>query len=316
MAETPADRRIRLIVNPISGTNRSLKDKALSAANKLVPAAGFELEVSPTEYPGHATELAAEAASKGYYAVFACGGDGTVNETASALCGTATALGIIPAGSGNGLARHIEIPINPRKAVACALKCHVEACDYATVNGKPFFCTFGIGFDAAVSARFAAKKKRGLAMYLKSALDEFVAYKPETYILEINGQTVTKEAMIVACCNASQYGNNAYIAPAATIRDGLLDIVVVHPRTFLSKTLFGVEMMTGLISGDAKVDIFKADNLTIRRNAPGYAHIDGEPLTLPDVLDVKLHHARLNILTNPGKKKFTPFISAFRKLFS
>lgn len=301
-----------VIVNPISGTKS--KKRKLRQALDVFATHGLNVELRETEYAGHAKELASEAAGRGLYGVVACGGDGTVNEIGSALIGTETAMGIIPAGSGNGLARHIEIPINGRKAAEIIARGNITPCDYITVNEKPFFCTCGVGFDAAVSLRFASKNKRGLAMYIKSALDEFIKYHPETYSLSIDGRSVSKEAMLISCCNASQYGNNAFIAPAAKITDGKMDFVVVHPKHFTSKALFGIEMMTGLVSNDAKVDLFKAVEAHISRKAEGPAHIDGEPLILPAELTFKCHPGGIKMFVNVDKKPFRPFLSPLRMM--
>lgn len=184
------------------------------------------MDTAYTTGHGDATRLTTDAASKGYRAVIAAGGDGTVNEIATALCGTSTALGIIPVGSGNGLARHLGLPLDVTEAIEVIAKDNIIDCDYGTANGRPFFCTFGVGFDAAVSEKFAHQKRRGKLSYIKSAISEYVSYNPQTYTISANGQILTQKAFIVACCNASQYGNNAYIAPTASITDGLLDITI------------------------------------------------------------------------------------------
>ncbi len=306
-------KKLMFIVNPISGT-KSKKKKVASALRVL--RGYYKVDLRYTEYAGHGTALAGEAVGKGYYGVVACGGDGTVNEIAKALISKPVAMGIIPAGSGNGLARHLELPMDGRHAARVIADDDVRDCDYATVNDRPFFCTCGVGFDAAVSLRFAEQKRRGLAMYVKSALDEYRGYKPQPYTLKINGRTVTKEALMIACCNASQYGNNAFIAPHASVTDGLLDIVVVHPRHITSQTAFGVEMMTGFISQDAKVDVYRCRELEISRPEPGPAHIDGEPLILPDTLEVKCHPGQLRLFVNSRRGKFRPLLTPMKMAFS
>lgn len=270
---------------------------------------GHHIETALTKGPGDATVLAREAASQGFDAVLACGGDGTVNEVATGLIGTATALGILPNGSGNGLARHIEIPVDPVAALKAVRHGRIVDCDYCTVNDIPFFCTFGLGFDAAVSHRFAASGKRGLLTYLKSAFNEFIHFTPERYKITNGGKEMNIDAFLIACCNASQYGNNAFIAPTASITDGLLNVTVVHSGNALTQAFVGVELMTGAIAKGGIVDTFKTSELTISRPARGIAHIDGEPVELPDTLHIRCHHGGLKIFAPKKRFRFKPLLT-------
>lgn len=158
-ASVADDKRIMLIVNPISGTGN--KKDVPEVVERTLAAEGYSTDVRFTGGRGDATMFASEASDKGYYGVLACGGDGTVNETARALCGSQTVLGILPAGSGNGLARHLGIPMDVELAMEIVCQRNVVPSDYGSVNGVPFFCTFGMGFDAAVSHRFARQNHRG-----------------------------------------------------------------------------------------------------------------------------------------------------------
>ena len=194
--------RLMLIINPISGTGS--KKGVVEMVEQAMGACGHDVDVRLTGARGDATRLAGEAAAKGYHGVLACGGDGTVNETARALCGTETALGILPAGSGNGLARHLQIPVDIAMALKVIADGNVVDSDYGTVNGRPFFCTFGMGFDAAVSHRFARQSRRGILSYVKSAISEYVQYRPQTYTVSANGKLLTEKAFLIAVCNASQ----------------------------------------------------------------------------------------------------------------
>ena len=205
----PACKRIMLIINPISGTGS--KKGVPEMVEERLARAGYHMDLRFTGGQGDATEFAAEAAKAGYTGVLACGGDGTINETARALCGSDTALGILPAGSGNGLARHLGIPVDIELALQIVEQQNIVRSDYGTVNGVPFFCTFGMGFDAAVSHRFARQSHRGLLSYVRSAVSEYVQFRPQTYTISANGKILTEKAFLVAVCNASQWGNNAYI---------------------------------------------------------------------------------------------------------
>lgn len=273
---------------------------------------GHDVTTELTAGPGDATRLARQAAAQGYDGVLACGGDGTVNETASGLIGTNVALGILPCGSGNGLARHIDIPTDPLLALNVIDRDRIVDCDYCTANDRPFFCTFGLGFDAAVSHRFASRHRRGLATYIKSAFDEFMKYAPETYTLLHDDKELTEQAFLIACCNASQYGNNAFIAPTASITDGMLDITVVHSSNPLSQALVGVDLMTGFIGKNALIDTIRVKSVTIIRKKPGMAHIDGEPVELPERIDVACHKGGLKVFV-PGKRsRFRPLLTPAR----
>lgn len=304
--------RLMLIINPISGTGN--KKGVVEMVEQAMAACGHDVDVRLTGARGDATRLAGEAARKGYYGVLACGGDGTVNETARALCSTATALGILPAGSGNGLARHLQIPVDISLALKVIASDNVVDSDYGTVNGRPFFCTFGMGFDAAVSHRFARQSRRGMLSYIKSAISEYVQYRPQTYTVSANGKLLTEKAFLIAVCNASQWGNNAYIAPEASITDGLLDITIVHSGTAIDAAVMGMDIFTGYITKNTMVHTFRAPACVIYRNGAGEAHIDGEPMMMDDILDVKCHHSSLKIFTPDATHRFTPVITPLQEI--
>lgn len=305
---------LMLIINPISGT-AGKAGLAEMVVNRLSPL-GYDIDVRYTTCRGDATRLAREAVAGQYVGVLAAGGDGTINETARALCGTDVALGIIPAGSGNGLARHIGIPIDPELSLDVIEQQHIEAVDYGTVNGSEFFCTMGIGFDAAVSHRFASKHRRGKLMYVKSAIDEYSGYRPETYTLSANGNLITEKAFIVAVANASQYGNNAYIAPEASITDGLLDVTVIHAGNPLETARMGIDMMTGYLNKNMLIETFRTPSVVIYREAAGAAHIDGEPVELGPILDVKCHRHALRVFTMRNKPSFKPLLTPISSTLS
>ncbi|MDE6365953.1 MAG: diacylglycerol kinase family lipid kinase [Muribaculaceae bacterium] len=293
-----------LIVNPRSGT--SAKERIVKLASDKLTSAGISVETVMTERPGHATQLAAAAAADGTDIVVAMGGDGTVNETARALCNSSSTLGIIPMGSGNGLARHLSIPMDPAKAIGIIKSGRTEQCDYCTVNDRPFFCTFGMGFDAAVSGRFATRPNhRGLVNYLRSAIEELICFEAEEYTISCENETLTERAFLIACCNASQYGNNAFIAPNASIKDGLMDITVVHSGTLLRQALNGIDIMLGAIREGARVHTFRSERVVIDRSKPGLVHIDGDPAHMGQRLVVRCHAGGLRVFS-PGEIKVKP----------
>lgn len=305
MKETPT---CILIVNPRSGTHDKAKIVAL-ALEKLT-AVGWNAKAVYTERAGHATEIAAQAAANGADAVVAVGGDGTVNETARALTGTDTILGIIPVGSGNGLARHLRVPMSPAKAIDVIARGEVVECDYCTVNGRPFFCTFGMGYDAAVSAHFAARPdSRGFINYLRSSVEVFMHYRPDTYEIIADDETLTDSAFTIACCNAAQYGNNAFIAPQASVTDGLMDVTIMHFGPWYKRMLCGLDLMIGTIHDGARIHTLRTHNLTIKRAHEGPIHLDGDPLDgMGTELRVECRHRGLKVFS-PGEMHVTPILT-------
>ena len=306
--------KARLIINPISGT-RSKAGLDRMVIDSLSPL-GWEVEVVYTKGHGDATRLALSAIEKKCDAVLAAGGDGTINETAAALCGTGVVLGILPCGSGNGLARHLGIPIDLREGLKVIHENHPADIDYATVNDRKFFCTCGVGFDAAVSAAFARKKTRGKFTYIQSTFETYANYEPEFYTIRANGKKLTEKAFLVAVCNASQYGNNAYIAPSASINDGLLDVTIIHAGNTLSTALVGVDMMTGMIERNMLIQTFRTDNIIIERERRGPSHLDGEPLEMDDCLDIRCHHNGLRVFTPTVVHPFKPILTPVTAMFN
>lgn len=302
--------KLQLIINPISG---SLSKEGLDRKMvEILEEHGFDVDVAMTEYAGHATELARRAVDAGYDGVLVCGGDGTINETALAMIGTDVPMGIIPAGSGNGLARHLEIPMNPIESLRVIAERNIRACDYGEVNGHPFFCTFGIGFDAAVSDRFAMSHSRGKMTYVRSAFQEFADYQALHYHIVADGEEIDTDAFLIAVCNAAQYGNNAYIAPEASLVDGKLDLVIVPKITHLGILALGVELITGSLNYNKKVIRRQVSEVTIMRES-GPAHLDGEPFNeVGNIIKVKCHPGQLKLFTTGNPAPFQPYLTPMR----
>lgn len=299
-------RRALLIINPISGT--ASKDGLGDMVASTLAPAGYEVTAAFTRGPDDATRLARNACADGFDAVIAAGGDGTVNETAAALRSTGVTLGILPCGSGNGLARHLNIPVDIHEALRIILDGHRIYADCASANGQPFFCTFGVGFDAAVSETFARQRRRGRLMYVRSAISTYLNYAPETYTIIANGQVITEQAFLVAVCNASQYGNNAYIAPDASITDGLLDVIIVNSGPLPALALMGIDMMVGSLNHNTLIHTVRTPSVEIRRHSRGPVHLDGEPMTFDRDINIRCHRGALSVFT-PGELTVYPFIT-------
>ncbi len=288
---------ILFIINPNSGTlNKSDIPRLI---DKYIDHEKFSFSIRFTQYAGHATLLAEEAQKVGTNVVVAVGGDGTVNEVARAIVGTPTALGIIPCGSGNGLARHLLLPTNVRKCIKMINACEVHSLDYGTIDSHPFFCTCGVGFDALISQRFATSTRRGPIKYAENILQEALIYHYDTYELEANGQKMTHEAVLITCANASQYGNNAYIAPQASMSDGMLDVIIIEPLDIIEASQVSIEMFTKTLNQNPKIKTFQTKSLTIHRSSPGAIHFDGEPSEAGCEINIRIHERGIRAVVNP-----------------
>jgi YegS/Rv2252/BmrU family lipid kinase len=272
--------RVAVIVNPISGASGHLgvaRARAGQAA-ALIAARGLDAEVLLTERRGHARELAEAALGRGAVSVLAWGGDGTVNEVASALAFRDATLGIIPSGSGNGLARELRIPLDPAHAFAVALggrECRIDA---GELDRRLFFNVAGIGLDARVAHCFAnGSARRGLIRYVKIAAQELFTFNSSPYAIVTDGAMVRVDALLIAIANARQYGNGALIAPAAALDDGRLDVVVIAGRSPLRIILQAPRLFTGRIASAPGVTSVTAVDVEITSEQPMPYHVDGEP---------------------------------------
>ncbi len=291
-------RNILFIINPKSGTDRKIYIR--QSIGRHIDTQKYNYKIRYTEYAGHAEVIAREAAAEGIDIVVAVGGDGTVNEVARALIHTNTALGIVPCGSGNGLARHLQLPIDPEGAIKMINAGIIKSLDYGTMNELPFFCTCGMGFDAFVSMKFAHSGKRGLISYIENTLRETLTYKPDTYTLRFDDTEVQQRAFVIACANASQYGNNAFIAPAASMSDGLMDITVLEPFPPIEAPQLALQLFNGTLTTNSRVKTFKAKKVRITRNGNDPVHVDGDPLTTDKEIEVEIHPQGINMVVNPN----------------
>lgn len=273
------------IINPISGKGKKAK------IAQLLLAKGYK--VAFTEYAGHAEVLAREATDD---IVVAVGGDGTVNEVARGIVGTEKALGIIPCGSGDGLARHLGLSHNIKKAIRTIEQGECKRMDTAEINGRPFFSVCGVGFDAVVSERFAKSGKRGLVSYIRQGLKTWRDYAPEKYIINIDGNRIEVEALFITIGNSDQWGNNAKIAPLADCCDGILDVTIVEKFSVWEMPILALRLMTGTLQRSRKVHCYKGKSIRITRQSEGVAHADGDWFMESATLNIKILPSTLKVI--------------------
>lgn len=310
--------KILFIMNPKSGVGS--KESIPELIDKNIDKELFDYQIANTEYAGHATELAKQAVEDKVGIVVAVGGDGTVNEVGKALINTDTAIGIIPTGSGNGLARHLAIPMNVKKSLQILNQACIHKLDYGIINGIPFFCTCGMGFDAFISMKFAEAGKRGVVTYVQKVLEEGLKYEPQTYDIEDNEGMHHYKAFLISVANASQYGNNAYIAPQASMSDGLLDIIIMEPFDIIDAPQVAIEMFNKTLDKNSKIKTFKAKRIHIHRKEEGVIHYDGDPIMAGKDVEIKLVSKGIKVVVNPSdhKDQRKPNIlqTSFSELFS
>lgn len=273
------------IVNPISG-----KGSKSEIVSKL-ESAGYR--VVCTQYPGEAEVLAREAKEK---RIIAVGGDGTVNEVARGIVGTDKILGIIPRGSGDGLALHLGISHDFNKALDTAIGENIRLMDAAKVNGRFFFSVCGVGIDALVSKRFADSGKRGLVNYLEQAVKTWIDYVPEKYTINIDGKEWESEALLITVGNSDQWGNGAKVTPLADSCDGILDITVAQKFPSFEIPELAYRLMAGNVNKNHHVHCYRGKHIVITRQSEGPAHVDGEWFNTGTRLEIDIIPSALKVL--------------------
>ena len=293
---------VLFIVNRYSGARYQpeVDGKIIEACEQQ----NIECTIEFTQGRGHATALARTAVSgKKFRQVVAVGGDGTVNEVAQGLLHSEVPMGIIPKGSGNGLARHLGIPLKISNALKCLFSSKIISMDTFQINGKLSLNVSGIGFDGHIANLFGAGKKRGLQGYAKHSIQQFIQFKEFEAEIEIERDVLKRKAFVIAIANSSQYGNNARIAPAASICDGLLHISILKKiPPYRLDTLYA--FFSGSIDRSPFCDTLETSRLTIRLNKLMAYHIDGEPCGTNDQFVISVSPASLKVLapyekTNP-----------------
>jgi diacylglycerol kinase (ATP) len=303
----PEQKKILFIINKFSGGgfSPSLEGRIIDAS----AAAQVECTIEFTKARGHATELAKKASVENlFHTVFAVGGDGTVNEVAQGLVGTQTIMGILPKGSGNGLARHLALPMDFKKSLSLIASSHIISMDTFLVNGMLSVNVSGVGFDGHVASQFGKNGKRGFIGYSKLVIKEFLSFKEFSVDVELDGKKYLKEAFIVALANSSQFGNNARVAPQASVCDELIDVCFVKKVPLHRAVDFGYQMFSGQLNKSAFVEIVQAKEIRLEFKEPIAFHIDGEAQPAAQVINVKMQPASLRMLLTDN-----PQILQFKK---
>ncbi|MCU0392696.1 MAG: diacylglycerol kinase family lipid kinase [Thermoflexibacter sp.] len=268
---------MRFVINPKAGVKS--KQNIPQLINNLLDKNKYEWDICETKYAGHGRILAEDAVKSDTEVVVAVGGDGTVNEVANGLMGSKTALSILPMGSGNGLARHLGIPMNldlVLKQINYLDRQSDRYIDVGFFNDRPFFCTAGLGFDAFVSHHFANHTQRGLWSYIRTGITHFTSYKPLEYLIQTDQEVFQKKAIILTVANAAQYGNNAFISPQSDIADGFLELCIIRPSHIGRYLQLLYKIFRKTIHHDPTVEIYKTKQISIQTQREVFLHLDGE----------------------------------------
>lgn len=296
-------RRALVVINPISGAGRAHPGGAaeVELAREGLTAAGYAVDVVVTMGPGHATAVARETVSRGVDLMVAWGGDGTMNDVARVAAFGDVALAIVPAGSGNGLARDLGVPMDPRAALAFAAHGPRRRIDVGEVNGEPFFNVAGVGLDARIAHAFASRRgRRGRLGYARVGVGAVWAYRAQPYDITWDGGTQHVQALFIAFANSRQYGSHGCIAPPARLDDGQLDLVVVGDQPLWRMLAQLPAFFAGRLAPSAHVQMHRFTDATITPRGPGELHLDGEPRQVTDSLRVRVHPRALTVVA-PGR---------------
>lgn len=296
MQDLHSDIQFLFIINPISGTAQ--KHNIPDLVYRILKVERDRIKIVLTRYAGHGRELAAEAAQQGIPYIISVGGDGTMNEIASSLLHTSSSLGIIPMGSGNGLARHLNIPLDIEKAIGLLNDFSITSIDSGNINGMPFFCTAGIGLDAQVSKVFDELPTRGFKTYTKAFIKKVRSYRGDNLQIRINDtQEISGKFLLSTFANSNQYGNNAFIAPNASLTDQQLNLVLMRPVNAIEALEKIYKLFSKKLDTDKDITQLLFNKIEIEREAEGPAHIDGDPVLLGKYITVKCVPNALRIIT-------------------
>jgi YegS/Rv2252/BmrU family lipid kinase len=273
-------RKILIIINRKAGTDR--EKRLEDVIREILPEPAFSVQITHLAYLGHGTHLAQEAVQQGVDTVVAVGGDGSINEIAQGLTGTSTALAVIPLGSGNGLARALKIPLDVRKALQLIANNKRDAIDVGYANEHMFLSNAGVGFDALIADKFRHTQKRGLWGYAKLVIKSFREYKGHSYTIDIDGNKLNRPAFLLSVANGNQMGYEFKLAPDASLFDGMLDVCVVRPVSFLGLLPLSIYSLLGTVHKTKYMTHVRGQDITIRSPQLAYLQVDGDAVSAGD----------------------------------
>jgi YegS/Rv2252/BmrU family lipid kinase len=286
-------KRILFIINPHSGIGK--QKKLESVITKKLDRNKFKPEIVFTEFPGHAAEIT-EKEKSNFEIITAVGGDGSINEVSQNLIHSETVLGVVPAGSGNGFARHFKFPTRSEKAIEVINQLKIKTIDTVRINERYFVNIAGLGYDAEMGYLFSKISNRGLRGYTKTILNSLDKFKSEEYRYKIKGKKFLESAFILSVANASQYGFNAVISPDASVDDGFLNITLVEKFPSILTPLMAFRLFTGSIDSSKYVKVFRAKKFKILNSKQLIGHLDGEPTIFEKNLNFKIQPASLKLI--------------------
>lgn len=294
MSSASSKKRIAFIVNPIAGAkNKSTLDDSI---RQYLDLSKFDFEVIKTKFQGHATQLSEELVKKDIDVVVAVGGDGSINEISRALKGTNKTLGIIPFGTGNGLAHHLHIPFRTSRAIEVINQYKIHTIDTLDINGRLCVSIAGVGFDALIAKEFEKSKSRGFHTYFKIILKEYVKYKPQKYVIKVDGKTYRDRALFVSFANSNQFGFNATISPNARVDDGLIDVCIIKKIPIPQVIFLANLMFLKQIDKTPFIKIIQGKEVYLSRRKDRLVNIDGEKMETEKKLNVTIQPQSLKVI--------------------
>jgi len=287
MAIKSSEVNIAFIINPISGTSR--KNKIKRQIQKIFGDSKYKYTIVETEREGHATVLASEM-SKSHDIIVAVGGDGTLNEVVRGILNTEAKLGIVPCGSGNGLARHLKIPMKSAKALKAIKNGEKRYIDTVMFNGTPFVNVSGIGFDAQVAHKFAESARRGIWTYFCNTIRVYFGFKPIEVTVDIENQTFEREALLVTFANSSQFGYNATISPISDVSDGVIEVCILKPFSSIKSVIVvAARLFIKRMHKSKHLEIIRTQKASITTKTPVASHIDGSPYVIDTRFEIEIN---------------------------
>lgn len=286
-------KKVAFIVNPKAGVRKKIDVQELIRSNF---SKDIQFEILLWNDKNNFEKIKQKILQENFTISVAVGGDGTVNQVAKTIQHTNIVLGIVPLGSGNGLARSLGIPLNPIDALKRIETGSIRTIDSGLINNQSFFCTSGVGFDALIGNLFATSSKRGFWTYAKIIFRQLFGYKAQQYSLTMNGNTITRTAFLITFANAGQYGNDFYIAPAAKMDDGLLHVAVMRPFPLIMAPSLALKIIRRKAESSAYIETFSASEIKLVRSQAGAIHYDGEPDIMPQEIMIKVVPQSLKVI--------------------